>query len=52
LSGAGRPNWAWRDADRLAGTLRIHVAQSEDVVTPSPKRFELDLNNLLHPAQA
>jgi hypothetical protein len=38
--------------------LRIHVAQREDVAmkysdfTPSPQPFELDLDDLLHPAQA
>ena len=38
--------------------LRIHVAQREDVAmkhsdfTPSPQPFEVDLDDLLHPAQA
>ena len=38
--------------------LRIHVAQREDVAmkhsdfTPSPQPFELDFDDLLHPAQA
>jgi hypothetical protein len=49
---------AWREGGGWPARLRIHVAQSEDVamkhfdITPSPKPFELDLDSLLHPAQA
>jgi hypothetical protein len=51
--------WAWH-AGQVSGIVRTHVAQSEDVamershysVQPTEKHFELDLDQLLHPAQA
>jgi len=56
--GAACPNWARRKRRRWPARLRIHIAQREDVAmkhsdfTPSPQPFELDLDDLLHPAQA
>jgi hypothetical protein len=52
------PDWARRERRQRPARLRIHVAQREDVAmkhsdyTPPPQPFELDLDDLLHPAQA
>ena len=56
--GAGCPIGPGANAGGGPALLRIHVAQREDVAMkhsdfpPFPQPFELDLDDLLHPAQA
>jgi hypothetical protein len=56
--GAGCPIGSGANAGGGPARLRIHIAQREDVAMkhsdfmPSPQPFELDLDDLLHPAQA